>query len=256
MYITAMCSQKGGSGKTTLTGHLGVQAERAGHGPVALIDCDPQGSLAAWWNCRKEKRPSFVRTTLETLGEDLETLRDNGFAQVFIDTPPAVSQPLSRVMARSDLIVIPTRPSPHDLRAVRGTLDLAEHVDKPIVFVLNGAPTTGRIAADAAIALSQHGTVAPTFVHHRTIMASSMIDGRTAMEVRPGLKASDEIAALWTYIFERQRRIENRRTFVEQHLVAPRSFGRRGADDDATADAYGSVEPAMEDDFTHQRAWA
>ncbi len=253
MYVTAMCSQKGGSGKTTLTGHLGVQAERAGHGPVALIDCDPQGSLAAWWNCRKEKRPSFVRTTLETLREDLETLRENGFKQVFIDTPPAVSQPLSRVMAKSDLIVIPTRPSPHDLRAVRGTLDLAEHLDKPVVFVLNGAPMSGRIGADAAIALSQHGTVAPTFIHHRTIMASSMIDGRTAMEVRPGLKASEEIEGLWNYLSERQRRLDNRRSFVEQQLAAPRSFGRRAADGEAD---YDHVESDMDDDYTPQQAWA
>lgn len=255
MYITALCSQKGGSGKTTLTGHLGVQAERSGHGPVALIDCDPQGSLAAWWNSRQEKRPSFVRTMLETLGEDLETLRENGFAQVFIDTPPAVSQPLSRVMARSDLIVIPTRPSPHDLRAVRGTLDLADHLDKPVVFVLNGAPLRGRIGADAAIALSQHGTVAPTFIHHRTVMASSMIDGRTAMEVRPGLKASEEIEELWNYIQGRQRRLDNRRSFVEQQSLPPRAFGRRHAEAGADAAIYDDVDAEFEGERASQPAW-
>ncbi len=255
MYITALCSQKGGSGKTTLTGHLGVQAELSGDGPVALIDCDPQGSLAAWWNCRTDKKPSFVSTTLETLREDLETLRDNGFAQVFIDTPPAVSHPLSRVMAKSDLIVIPTRPSPHDLRAVRGTLDLTDHVDKPVVFVLNGAPVRGRIASDAAIALSQHGTVAPTFIHHRTIMASSMIDGRTAMECRPDTNASTEIEELWVYIRERQRRIENRRNFLEQQQIGPKAFGRRGSDLNGMADHTGlATDGAVGHDYG--QAWA
>ena len=43
----AMVSQKGGVGKTTLAGHLAVEAERAGAGPVALLDTDPQGSLGA-----------------------------------------------------------------------------------------------------------------------------------------------------------------------------------------------------------------
>ena len=47
MHVIAIASQKGGSGKTTLAGHLAVEAERRGLGPVALIDTDPQGSLAA-----------------------------------------------------------------------------------------------------------------------------------------------------------------------------------------------------------------
>jgi cellulose biosynthesis protein BcsQ len=32
MRVVALCSKKGGSGKTTLSGHLGVQAELAGAG--------------------------------------------------------------------------------------------------------------------------------------------------------------------------------------------------------------------------------
>ena len=62
MRVLAMASQKGGSGKTTLSGHLAVQAQLAGAGPVCLIDIDPQGSLADWWNerrptCRPSPRP-------------------------------------------------------------------------------------------------------------------------------------------------------------------------------------------------------
>ena len=58
-----MASQKGGSGKTTLSGHLAVQAQRAGAGPVVLIDIDPQGSLADWWNEREAEYPAFAQTT-------------------------------------------------------------------------------------------------------------------------------------------------------------------------------------------------
>ena len=45
MYTIVAASQKGGSGKTTLSGHLAVEASRAGQGEIALIDTDPQGSL-------------------------------------------------------------------------------------------------------------------------------------------------------------------------------------------------------------------
>jgi len=53
MRILTIASQKGGAGKTTLTAHVAVEAERAGAGPVAIVDTDPQGSLAAWWNTRQ-----------------------------------------------------------------------------------------------------------------------------------------------------------------------------------------------------------
>jgi len=57
MRTLVIASQKGGVGKTTIAGHLGVMAEAKGAGPVALIDTDPQGSLASWWNERQAEAP-------------------------------------------------------------------------------------------------------------------------------------------------------------------------------------------------------
>jgi hypothetical protein len=61
---TGLGFAKRGSGKTTLSGHLAVQAQRAGAGPVVLIDIDPQGSLADWWNEREADFPAFAQTTV------------------------------------------------------------------------------------------------------------------------------------------------------------------------------------------------
>lgn len=44
MMVLALASQKGGVGKTTLSGHLAVEAERMGFGRVALVDTDQQHS--------------------------------------------------------------------------------------------------------------------------------------------------------------------------------------------------------------------
>src|ERR687895_168348 len=79
MRVLALSSQKGGSGKTTLAGHLAVQAENSGYGPVCLIDIDPQGSLADWWNERETEMPAFEQTTVARLAADLEVLRQQGF---------------------------------------------------------------------------------------------------------------------------------------------------------------------------------
>ncbi len=173
MQVISVVSQKGGSGKTTLTGHLAVQAERAGDGPVAIIDTDPQGSLSAWWNAREAETPVFSHAYLPNLRDCLEELRFSGVSLVVVDTPPAITGAIEGVIALSDHVIIPTRPSPHDLRAVGATVALARRHDKPMVFVVNDASVRARITYEAAVALSQHGTVAPVTLHHRTDFASS-----------------------------------------------------------------------------------
>lgn len=231
MRILALASQKGGSGKTTLSGHLAVQAQRAGAGPVVLIDIDPQGSLADWWNERHDELPAFAHTTVARLAADLEQLRQQGFKLAVIDTPPAITMAIQSVISVAELIVVPTRPSPHDLRAVGATVDLCERAGKPLIFVVNAATPRARITSEAAIALSQHGTVAPVTVHHRTDYASSMIDGRTVMDLDPQGKSAQEVEALWSYIADRLERNFRRTVFSPAHpAMAPRQangFGRR-----------------------------
>lgn len=199
MKTIVLASQKGGAGKTTLCGHLGVQASLLGS-KVALIDTDPQGSLAEWWNSRKAESPSFVTSTLNDLASNIEALRAAGFDYVFIDTPPAVTETIKAVVNLADLVVIPTRPSPHDLRAVGKTVDIINDCDKRMIFVLNGAANRARITTDAAIALSQHGALSPTVIYQRTDFASSMIDGRSVMEVDPSGKSAKEVVELWSYV--------------------------------------------------------
>ena len=59
------------------------------------------------------------------------------------------------------------------------SVDLCERAGKPLIFVVNAATPKAKITSEAAVALSQHGTVAPVTLHHRTDFAASMIDGRT-----------------------------------------------------------------------------
>ena len=227
MRVLAMASQKGGSGKTTLSGHLAVQAQRAGAGPVVLIDIDPQGSLSDWWNERQTEYPAFAQTTVARLAADLEALRGQGFKLAVIDTPPAITMAIQSVIQVAELVVIPTRPSPHDLRAVGATVDLCERAGKAAIFVVNAATPKARITADAAVALSQHGTVAPITIHHRVDFAASMIDGRTVMEVDPNSKSAAEVVALWDYIADRLEKNFRRTVFSVPNAAT--GFGNRPA---------------------------
>lgn len=206
MRTLVLASQKGGVGKTTLAGHLAVMAEQSGDGPVALIDTDPQGSLAAWWNERKAEAPLFATVDVAKLAGHLQQLADAGIALAIIDTPPAVTEMIREVLKSADLVLIPTRPSPHDLRAVGTTVALVDEAGKRMVFIINGAAARAKIAAEAAVALSQHGTVAPVTVFQRTDFAGSMIDGRTVQELDPKGRSADEIRALWKYVSTQMRK--------------------------------------------------
>lgn len=206
MKVIVLANQKGGSGKTTVAGHLAVRAEEDGAGPVALVDTDPQASLSDWWNERIAPTPVFARVTLENLAGHLKELAASGIKLVVIDTPPAVTDTIRKVIAVADLVVIPSKPSPHDLRAVGSTVELVEAAGKPMVFVLNGAVARARITSEAAIALSQHGKVVPVTIHHRTDFAQSMTDGRTAQELDPNSRSANEITQLWEYVRKQIRK--------------------------------------------------
>ena len=207
MRTIVVASQKGGVGKTTIAGHLGVMAEQNGAGPVAWIDTDPQGSLAAWWNERKAEAPLFAQVEIARLSEHLQALAKAGVKLANIDTPPAVTEMIRQVLRAADLVVIPTRPSPHDLRAVGSTVELVEGAGKRMIFVINGAAPRARIAGEAAVALSQHGTVAPVTLYQRTDFASSMIDGRTVQELDPKSRSADEVGDLWKYVSTQLRKV-------------------------------------------------
>ncbi len=212
--VVVFASQKGGSGNTTLSGHNAVQAVLSGAVPVALIDTDPQGSLSKWWNARASETPVFARTTVENLGRDIALLKESGIKLIVIDTPPAVTSAITEVISYADLVVVPTRPSPHDLRAVGVTGDLVDQQGKPLVFVVNCATARARITSETAVSLSQHGTVAPATLHNRVDFAASMIDGRTVGEINPGSRSAKEVVTLWNYIEERLRRLTRS---VEKH---------------------------------------
>jgi chromosome partitioning protein len=208
MLVIAVASQKGGCGKTTLSGHLAVEAEKAGAGPVAVIDTDPQGSLSGWWNARVEKSPAFAKASAFGLESALEHLKQQGIRLVVIDTPPAITDAISHVIANADLVIVPTRPSPHDLRAVGATIDLAEVHKKPLIFVVNAATAKARITGEAAVTLSQHGMVAPVTLHNRVDFAASMVDGRTVGEVAAKSQSAKEVADLWVYVQTRLARLK------------------------------------------------
>lgn len=200
MKTIVINSQKGGSGKTTLCAHLAVEAERAGDGPVYVIDTDPQGTLSTWHEHREAESPQRVEVTLDGLAQGLAILKQRKAAYCFIDTAPTRSDETASLFKLADLVLVPIRPSPSDLWAASATVQLLKEAAIPFLFVLNQAKTNASITAQAAAALSHHGPVAQTFIADRVPYAAAMTDGRTAIELAGKGPAAVETADLWKNI--------------------------------------------------------
>jgi len=201
MKVISLVSRKGGSGKTTIAGHLGVALP----GKVAFMDTDPQGSLSSWWNDRQAETPGFVRVTPQKLPARIAQLAKGEFDYMVIDTPPDLGRALGAAIEVSDLVLVPIRPSPHDLRAVGATVDMVKAEKKRLAFIINNAIFNSRLTAEA-IAVLKGNKVCPVVIHQRSIYAASMVDGRTAQELSPSSKAAKEIAALRDYVITALRR--------------------------------------------------
>src|SRR6201982_4029583 len=117
MHVLALVTQKGGSGKSTLAISLAVVA-MADAARVALIEADPQGTIARWKERRDNPNPRVERGTdpseIEALIASIEA---EGRDLAVIDTAATNNALAMRAIARADLCLIPARPTPADIEA-------------------------------------------------------------------------------------------------------------------------------------------
>ena len=205
MKVLGLLSRKGGVGKTTLALHLSVLAQETRR--VLLIDLDPQGSAAAWWQARETDTPQLDQAQPGDLEGLLAKARDAGMDLVLIDTRPSAEADAVKVAALSDFVLVPTRPAILDLRAILGTLDIVKGGRHRAAIVLNActAPRGGvgeaSATSDARKALKAFGVpVAPVSIVQRAPLAHALVGGLAVSETDPSSKATKELRALWRFV--------------------------------------------------------
>jgi chromosome partitioning protein len=199
MQIITIASQKGGVGKSMLTRHLAVEIERTGVGPVAITDADPQGGSVMWWRERKAETPILIESK-DGIKVVEETARRMGFRFLIIDTPPNLTETVQEAIGMADIVIVPSKPSPDDIRAIAATVRMIRRARKPMFFILNMVKPRVKMTDEANILLSGHAAVSPIRIGDRALYAASGIDGRTAQEMRPNDEAAEEISKLWGYV--------------------------------------------------------
>ena len=199
--IITIAQQKGGAGKTTLAAQLAVTWSLQG-GRLALLDVDPQGSLAAWAALRRARFGEaglgfeFAAMSGWRAGEWVER-QARGADFVVVDSPPHVELEARIALRAAGLVVVPLQPSPLDLWSSATTLRLAREEGRPVLAVLNRVPARSSLIETVVADLGRDGVaVAKARLGGRVAFAQAMAQGRGVMESAPGSLAAIEIAAL------------------------------------------------------------
>ncbi len=204
--IITVAQQKGGAGKTTLAAHLALawaQTQR-----VAVIDIDPQGSLAAWFALRRERLgESAARLEAAAVGGWRvagEVERQARYHDiVVIDSPPHAETEARIAVRAASLVLVPVQPSPMDVWATRPTLDLARAERRNALLVLNRVPPRANLTDAMSREIANLGVkLARTRIGNRVALAAALAAGKGINEEAPHSAAADEIAALAAEVLE------------------------------------------------------
>ena len=199
--VIAIAQQKGGTGKTTLAVHLALAFIKYHNLKVAVIDTDPQGSLGKWFMIRTEKKISNDNLTFKTASlwgaqYESKTLK-NDHDIVIIDTPPKIESDARPSIEAADLVLIPMSASHVDFWATGAIVDIAKKANKKILIQINRSNQRSKLITKTNDFIKSLNLLSTkTIIGNRQIYASSMGEGKTAVEKQKKGNAVEEIKNL------------------------------------------------------------
>jgi chromosome partitioning protein len=151
--VVTICGFKGGSGKSTTALVLAVHWHLQGNGPTALVDADPQGSIATW---RQGGEPinglAVVADHSDAVGETIDRLA-RSYRPVVVDTAGFRNRTTIAALAAADVAIIPLKPSRLDLAVAAKTYGLIQELNR--TTEREGKPLVARLL----LSMTQPGTV-------------------------------------------------------------------------------------------------
>jgi chromosome partitioning protein len=205
MAIIAVAGRKGGIGKSTIVGNLAAEFAAMGHS-VIVLDADPQHSLAVWG---AQGDGVLSRCVEKVKGGNAETLRakartaEQAADIVLIDTPPGMSDTTYQAALVADLVLLPCGPSPLDLFALKGALNLAlkaraeRRSKRPrIRLVPSRVMMNTNLGRGLSSSLEEMGKKVLPAIGQRVVVAEAATSGLTACEYAPSSVAHMEFEKL------------------------------------------------------------
>ena len=199
--VITIAQQKGGTGKTTLAVHLALAFIKYYNLKIAIIDTDPQGSLGKWFMIRTEKKISNNNLTFKTASlwgaqyESKTLKKDHDI--VIIDTPPKIESDARPSIESADLVLIPVSASHVDFWATGAIVEIAKKANKKILIQINRSSQRSKLISKTnEFIKSLDLSATKTIIGNRQIYASSMGEGKTAIEKQKKSNAIEEMKKL------------------------------------------------------------
>lgn len=204
--IIAVANQKGGPGKTTVTMQLAAGLALRGL-KVLVIDTDPQGSATQW--CAAGDDPPFPAAVVSLAAVPDKVHREikkfvSTYDAILIDCPPSVASPATQsALLIAEIALLPVRPSPTDLWALKEIVKLIEtaktvNEELSAAVVVNQWQPNTLLSADALQALSELGLpVLESRMNQRQAYQQCAVLGTAVYGLGRGAKpAIDEVESL------------------------------------------------------------
>lgn len=205
MITVAFCTQKGGTGKTTIATALAVAAHKIGQ-KSALLDLDPQTNAVDWFDRREGDGPDVASIQPGSIRRSLDAYRGIGMDWVFIDTPGKMDSASTEAAKHADIVLIPTQAqifAVNTLEPLKRLLDMAG--SPPAFVILNQVHPNagGRAAEDAALIAERFNvSVAPIHLSRLKTYEDAPATGQAPQELEPSGRAANEVAALFEFLSE------------------------------------------------------
>jgi len=202
--IIAVCNQKGGSGKTTVSMQLAGTLARKKN-KVLVVDADPQGTATRWAASASDENP-FPASVIGLSAANEKVHREvkkfvGDYDFIVIDCPPAADSPVPQsALLIADLALVPIIPSPLDLWASVGIRKVIENVGDinetlKSRLVVNQCQPKTNLAKETLEILPEFGImVCKNYLRQRTAYRQSAVFGQTVQDF--GSKATDAIAEI------------------------------------------------------------
>jgi chromosome partitioning protein len=203
MRVVAIASQKGGSGKSTITIHLAALAELQGI-KTLIADMDEHSQTSTeWGKMREQSTPLVARVPLDKLEGMLVQAKEKGFELVLLDLPPFVNEVVQEVTKRADLTLVPTRPFFPDMRTLPRII---KQIHPPFSVILNACPPGNNNqesskTSNARKLLDKNMVpVCPVSITQRVALTDALNGGESVNEFDPQSKAATEIKKLLAWV--------------------------------------------------------
>ena len=185
MITVVFAGTKGGSGRTTLSFALAVEAARE-YG-VLLADLDPQQSMADLWRRRQDIDNPMLVEHVKTVANAVSKLQRSGYARdlFVVDTPGSNMTVIREAISAANVVVLPVQPSPIDLLAQQAVVDLVDDLGKAdrALFVLNRIDPRNDLGKEARRWLEKHHSLPVFEVAQRTAYVRAAVAGVAAGEI-------------------------------------------------------------------------